>query len=494
MVRTFFALCLLLAAGLCSAETGAGSGAKQTLRELTETTPCRLGGDAAPYTVRATCRYMLVPEDRSKPDSPMIKLAIAWIPAETADPEPDPFIYVAGGPGQSALESYPNLHHALAGVRAKRNTVLMDQRGTGDSNALHCDSAMWTDPSLTGELSPAQAQAMVTSCVSSLSSRADLRHYTTTEAVADLEDLRLALQLPAWNMLGVSYGTRVLQQFVKKYPNSVRSLILDGVVPNEVNLGNDHARFLDAALDGYFKRCKQQAHCAKLDRREITTLLQDLKQNPRKVRFRHAITGKWQQNVFHNEHLSLLLRLFSYRPDTAALLPALVAQAKRGEFDTLAALAYMQGSDLSKQMAMGMSLSVSCSEDGEKLQTHEIDQYSILGEEFAAHLKRLCQYWPKGNKPDAFNEPLNTSVPALVLSGENDPVTPPVYGAQVAAQLPNSRHVVAPGQGHFVSIAGCMPQIITEFIDHKDVDELDTNCLDRLYPLPLAVDLYGPNP
>lgn len=459
--------------------------------------PCRLGAHNAQLTVQALCGVLSVPEKRNDPSGRQIDLAVAWIRAAHADPQADPLIFIAGGPGQSALDSYPLIHHALAGVRTDHSIVLMDQRGTGQSNPLGCNSELGNNDALSIAIDDTDLKRLLDSCLASLRAHADPRFYTTTDAVADLEDFRTALGSPPWNMLGVSYGTRVIQQFAKTFPNAVRTMILDGVVPNAVLLGSDHARFLDSTLDHYFSACTDADTCSALshsNRARLHAITERLKTQAVTVRFRHAISGQWQEQRINHEQVGLVMRLFAYQPTTAALLPLLLTQMEQGQFETIAALSHMQGDSLNNAMALAMSLAVSCTEDARELTTHTVDAHSVMGEHFVAQLKRICTQWPTGDMPKDFHQPLQSDLPTLLLSGEYDPVTPPAYGDLVARSLSHSTHLIVPGQGHSVSGVGCVPKLIAQFINTTEGDKLDTSCIAQRQSAPIVVDLYGPAP
>src|SRR5690606_31699571 len=214
-----------------------------------------------------------VPEDRANPDGRTIALNIAWLqPRGGGEQLADPVFFLAGGPGQAAVATYPPLDPVFREVRKQRSVILVDQRGTGKSNLLSCESA---DDSA-ADLSPAALQAQAARCVEALSKKADLRHYTTTDAIADLDAVRQAIGAAQINLVGVSYGTRVAQQYAMRYPASTRSLVLDSVVPNTLELGNIFARNLDDALALQFALCAKDPVCKdKLGdpRAELDTLL-----------------------------------------------------------------------------------------------------------------------------------------------------------------------------------------------------------------------------
>ncbi|HEY5972106.1 MAG TPA: alpha/beta fold hydrolase, partial [Pseudoxanthomonas sp.] len=171
--------------------------------------PCSLSAPFSGDAIAAQCATLSVPENPAAPDGRKIGLKIAWIPADREDAaEPDPVFMLAGGPGQSALESYPQTANAFAETRKKRHIILVDQRGTGGSNALTCN-----EPFDETELpTPEAARAYTQRCLASLSRRADPRFYTTTEAIQDLDAVRLAIGAKQVNLVGISYGTRVAQQ------------------------------------------------------------------------------------------------------------------------------------------------------------------------------------------------------------------------------------------------------------------------------------------
>lgn len=482
------ALCLALLAGLPMAAQA------RTLGSL-EFTPCTLASPQAPAAVEAQCATLEVPENHAAPDGRRIALALAWLPAER-DAAPDPVFMLAGGPGQSARESFPGIAPAFAETRRRRHILLLDQRGTGESNRLACRGAEGRS-AIAEEATPEAGQAFAERCRDELQQRADLRFYTTTDAIADLDAVRAAIGAARINLVGISYGTRVAQQYAARYPQHTRALVLDGVVPNTLVLGNEHARNLEASLDLQFARCTRDAACRERfgDPRELLDgLLRRLAQASVPVSYRDPSTGELRDEDFTRGHLAGLVRLYSYAPMVAAMLPLLLHEAEQGRLEPMAAQTRLVTRQVGEQIMHGMQLSVTCTEDAAGFAEDAAAEGSVLGNEFVAFARAQCAVWPTGDKPADFNRPLAGDVPALLLSGEFDPVTPPRYGDEVAAALPNARHLVLRGQGHNVIPVGCTPRLMARFIDTADAKSLDASCLDALPYAPPFAGFYGWEP
>ena len=459
---------------------------------------CSLSSPMSRDSIEAQCATFPVPEDRSQPDGRKIDLNIAWLPATSeADQAPDPVFFLAGGPGQAAVETYPMLDPVFREIRKHRDIVLVDQRGTGKSNLLACqmDGSDDADDVATPDLVAAQAAAAT--CVTELSAKADLRHYTTTDAVADLDAVREAIGATQVNLVGVSYGTRVAQQYAMHHPKTTRSIVLDSVVPNTLQLGNIFARNLDDALALQFALCSKAAACkGKLGdpRIELEQLLTRLRAAPVQVTYRDATTGEQAQATLSADMLAGLVRMYAYMPAAGSLLPKLIHEANNGRYAGLVALAKMMSGDLKDTMAMGMQFSVICSEDNQGMVARTEDAGTVLGNGMAEAMAVMCKVWPKGNVPADFHQALASDVPALVLEGEFDPVTPPRYGEEVVKTLANGRLFILRGQGHNVIGAGCMPKLFTQFIEKADARVLDGACLDKLNYVPPFTSFNGWEP
>ena len=447
--------------------------------------PCTLDSPTSRDSLEAQCTTFEVPEDRGNPQGRKIALNIALLtPDKPESALPDPVFFLAGGPGQSATQSYPQIDPAFAEVRKRRNVILLDQRGTGKSNLLSCE------PPEDDDASAEAMQASAAACVAALSGKADLRHYTTTDAIADLDAVRHAIGAAQINLVGVSYGTRVAQQYAMRHPDSTRSIVLDSVVPNTLQLGNIFARNLDDALALQFALCSKNMACKDTlgdPRAELDALLAKLRAQPVSVQYRDASTGEVRQGSLRAETVAGLVRMYAYMPLASALLPKLIHEANAGHYENLMALAQMMTGDMKDAMAMGMQLSVVCSEDGEGMVARADDAGTVLGNQMSEGMAAMCKAWPKGQVPADFHAPLSSKVPALVLEGEFDPVTPPRYGEAVVKALPNGRLFVLKGQGHNVIGAGCMPKLFTQFIEKADAKALDGKCLDKLgYAVPFT--------
>ena len=483
----------LVAAALLLALASAPEAHARKLGSL-EFKSCSLSTPFEGGAVAAQCGTLKVPENPAAPAGRKISLKIAWVPAARDDAaEPDPVFMLAGGPGQSATESYPQVASAFREILKKRHVILVDQRGTGGSNALTCKETF----DETQLPSPQAAADYTRRCLATLSSRADPRFYSTTEAIQDLDAVRKALGAAQINLVGISYGTRVAQQYAARYPQSTRTIVLDSVAPNSLVLGNEFARNLEDALDLQFALCAKTPACVQRmgnPREKLRTLMARLQSDPPLVTYRDGMTGESKQEPLNPGLVAGLVRMYAYMPLASSLLPLQLNEAANGRYDALMSLSKMLGDQMSDSITMGMQLSVICTEDGSELKPNSADEGTLLGNDFAKYLSAQCAVWPKGQRPAGFRKPLATSVPALLLSGEFDPVTPPRYGDAVVKTLPNGRHLVLRGQGHNVIGIGCMPRLMAQFVDTADAKPLDAKCLAKLAYTPPFTGFYGWEP
>jgi pimeloyl-ACP methyl ester carboxylesterase len=457
--------------------------------------PCALSVGRA-NAVEAQCATFAVPENHDAPNGRKIDLAVALIPA-TREAEPDPIVFIAGGPGQSILQAYPMLHTGVRDARRNRNVLLVDARGTGRSHPLRCTEmdALSESPSAWDDQTA--MRTMVEGCRDRLGKTSDLRFYGTGDHIRDLEAVRVALGIDTFNLVGISYGTRVAQQYAARYPAQTRTVTLDSIAPNTLVLGQEHARNLDAALKQQFARCVADAAC-KRNLGDPTKVLVDVRDRLKAgglapVRFRDPQTGEWREETPTFAHLSALLRLYSYQPASASMLPLVLRDAAQGHYETLLAQAHAIGGEMSDSIMMGMHLSVSCTEDFE-IRADANDADTIMGEAMVDFLITQCVAWPKGKRDPNFRKPLSGDVSVLAISGEYDPVTPPRYGDEVVKTLPKGRHLVLPGQGHSVITTGCMPKLFARYLETADAKGLDAACLKRLRPTPPFAGNYGWEP
>ncbi|MBU6246340.1 MAG: alpha/beta hydrolase [Xanthomonadaceae bacterium] len=459
---------------------------------------CELGQPNSGRTTAAWCTRFEVPENRDDPQGRHIGLRLAVVRSEAEVPAKDMLVFLAGGPGQAATENASAAVAALGPLLAHRNLLLLDQRGTGGSHPLDCkDDSKDPGAEDAADDDPARLKAEIQRCLAQVEKTADPRFYTTTVAAQDLEDVRKALGSPTFDLVGVSYGTRMAQQYLMHYPDAVRSVVLDGVVPNQLVLGEDFARNLDDALKAQFARCTADPACHKRFGDPYQTLYQlrdALRANPHMVSFRDPQSYRTVQRMLSEFSLASVVRMFAYTPATAALLPLSIDAAAHGDVGPLLGQAKLLSGDLADTMNGGMQSSVICSEDADLFTPRPQDKDTILGTRMLDALTTVCSIWPHGTRPKDFHDPLKSSKPVLLMSGQYDPVTPPRYGEEVLKGLTDARHLVAPGQGHNVIAAGCMPKLVKRFVEDLKPRQLDASCLKRLQPTPMFIDFNGATP
>ncbi|MEO8804433.1 MAG: alpha/beta hydrolase [Rudaea sp.] len=460
-----------------------------------EFTACQLPQKRSGATTSAYCAPFSVPENPDQPDGRKLALRLALIKSEAVTANSDIVVYLAGGPGQSAVDTYPQIAGALSTLRKHHHILLLDQRGTGKSHELTCKAD--DDDSNPDRVNLDEVRAHVSACLSEVQKTADPRFYTTTNATHDLEAVRQALGSPQFDLVGVSYGTRMAQQYAMHYPQSVRSIVLDSVAPNELVLGEDFAVNLEEALKAQFDQCKKTPTCAKVFGDPYASLIKlrdQLRAQPQDYTYPDPVTFQTKHKHLNSYSLAGLVRMFAYSPETAALLPLSIAQGLKGDYAPLAGQVQILHGDMADLQENGMQMSVICSEDADLLTPRPQDADTILGTSMIDSLKAACEIWPHGTRPKDFHDPLKTATPVLILEGELDPVTPPRYGTQVLKGLSNARLLVAKGQGHNVIGRGCIPKIVGEFVDDLKPKTLDAKCVDALGPTPAFIDFNGAAP
>jgi pimeloyl-ACP methyl ester carboxylesterase len=489
-------VCLLCAGLLNACSSTAAQTEEQPLADGIALQDCHLSSPGTSLRLPARCGTLSVAENPDDPAGRQINLRIALIPAVSRNPAPDPLFFITGGPGQAASESYPLVSYAFDRLNQKRDIVLVDQRGTGGSNPLDCEPVEGEEDL---DLNPELLNAYLQTCLASLD--ADPRFYSTSIAVADLEIVRQAFGYPQINLYGLSYGTRVALEYLRRYPDRVRTIVLDGIVPPQEALGDNVAEDAQNALNLIFERCQQDTACSKSFpqvRQEFDQLLEQLKSDPVSVNIADPVSGENLDITFTPERLGVAVRLLTYAPETVALLPLLIhTAASAGDFKLVAAQYLIIGGDLGRSVSQAMGYSVLCAEDApfyDPAKAVEADQNTYLGDQQIQAIRDVCQTWPVGEIPVDFKQPVVSNVPALLLSGEVDPVTPPENAELVSQGLANSLHLVAAGQGHNVVVRGCLPRVTTDFIEQGSTTNLVTGCVSSIQPAPFFVNFSGPLP
>jgi pimeloyl-ACP methyl ester carboxylesterase len=271
-------------------------------------------------------------------------------------------------------------------------------------------------------------------------------------------------------------------------------------VPEEP-IGPAIATDAQAALDRIFATCAHDKDCSQrfpdLAPRFVR-LLDAVAREPRDLVIPDPLTGERQHVLVTRDHLVSAVRLLSYSSTTISVLPLLLDAAARDDLAPLVAQSIMTSRALADQIWIGMHNSVVCAEDVPYYASARIDRGELartyIGVQQLDGLVEICKIWPRGLMDADLHQPLNSRVPALILSGELDPVTPPANGERLAREFRDSVHVIAAGQGHGQLATGCVPRLMAEFLDAGTTNGLDVSCTKSIAALPFFLNFSGPSP
>ncbi|MFZ6759834.1 alpha/beta hydrolase [Undibacterium sp. Ji50W] len=442
------------------------------------TKPCRLPD----FSEEVQCGQIQRPLNPAQPQGKKIDIHYVVIPSQDRNKLPDAVFLLAGGPGQSAINVASWGNGLLARMNRRRDLVFVDQRGTGRSAPLECPALEKADE----VLSPEQKVKLTDDCLHQLQTLpyGDLQYFSTSIAMQDLEAVRQQQGYGRINLVGASYGTRAGLEYLRQFPQSVRRVVLDGVVPPDMRLASSDAQ---KALDSLFRDCVKEPACNASYPDLANRWKKLLASQPQKVSMPHPRLGTPLKFEMTRDGLLGLVHKTLYSPTALSALPYALTQAAQGNYAPLITMSGATSLPGPGGIAYGMHFSVWCGEAF--AQPGSLPANDDFEKLMAEMYTQTCKQWPRAEIPAAFfTIPLSAS-PVLLLSGGLDPVTPTRHGEAVAKALgAKARHVQIENAGHGLLAQGCVRDVVHRFLNAKEDDEaikVDAKCV-RQIPRALA--------
>ena len=441
-----------------------------------------------------TCGLVILPQDYDEPAGDRLAIYFMLISGKNRQSQPDPLVYLAGGPGSSGSRLLPTSFRAyLRAFAGERDIVVIDQRGTGKSAPrLYCDEVGDRLDDILQSHYAEHAELMLeilTDCHQRLRrSGVKLDTFHSENNARDIVNVMLSLGYEQWNLVGVSYGSRLALVMMRDHPQYLRSVILDSVYPPQADIYLDAYYHGERALQVLFEGCSVSESCkARYPDLEAVfyRLYERLNQAPLTATFWPPRYKKLEIEI---SGYRLYDWVFSwlYEVNSIQLIPQLIYDLDRGHAQNAVRVGTAYEATMTA-LYLGMHYTVQCQEEygvsvyrdyASVLAAHpHLSGYLRYPVEGAATLPRLCEIWRAEARPSSVNQAVESDVPALLLSGNYDPITPPVYADMAGKTLTTAYNFVLPHVGHGVLRSDrCAVRIAVDFIN-SPLSEPDSSCI-----------------
>ena len=453
---------------------------------------------------QALCGTYEVMENRKVRKGARIRLNFIILPAWTSNPAPDPVFIFSGGPGVGSADWAAGYASDYQGLRWERDIVLVDQRGTGGSNPLHCRRLGDQDSAQTF-LQDMFPEDYVRECRKELEKHARLYYYDSFTAMQDIDELRDALGYERVNVVGGSYGSYAGIVYMKYFHERVRCASLSYPAVPGWGYQATIAPYTEAALERLLSDCAADPECS-ADYPDLGQKLSQvsnrLKQGPVSVPIINPWNGRPEAVTFTHNNFIHGVRSMLYGTARSRWLPAFIHWAAGGNYAPIVEYTADYLRWVNEDIMDGMFLSVTCTETAPYIDyaaSWEEAQGTFMGTYRLDQQQNACDLWVRGDHPADFHQMTVLDIPTLIISGELDPTTPPQNGEGLAAYLPHSRHIVLPNTGHGGSLQQweeCLAGVVARFISQGHPAGLDTSCTDSFQRPPFVSwrDYEGESP
>lgn len=427
-----------------------------------------------------------VPENRNKTDSRTLKLAYKVLKAKDTNSHKAPIVFLQGGPGAATLileESWKN--HTY---RNDRDIILMDQRGTGASEAFCTEigDALFAimRQNLSIEEDIKATNNLLAECKATIKNdEVDLAGYNSRENAADFEDLRKALGYKKWNLFGGSYGSRLGLTIMRDFPNSVRSAVLSAILPPETNYFNNSIQNFENSLFAVLLRCKEDGSCNSRYpnlKERLMKVLRKLQSDPLQFEFE----GK--PFVLNTHDAFLLLFVSLYNRSSIANIPLLIEAIENSEIEPLRNA--LKGFEyMFNLINWPMNYSVMVYEELPFNDLATMDQAlksSEIGFAYPQNSStiKLLKNWHSFRATDLENQPVVSEIPILLTSGGLDHVTPISNAKGAIKHLKNGYELLFLDEAHNSLYNACFYQIAEDFLNDP-LHKPDMECSEKRKPI-----------
>ena len=473
---------------LCGLVPAAGTGISAAQADLPrfEQTACAFPlGQGIGDGTDVRCGYLVVPEDRAQPSGRTVRLAVADFKSGTGDA--DPLVYLQGGPGIGIVSMLgPAITKNVVGrIAGGHDLILLDQRGTGLSKpSLACtEIATVRRQIMARHLSRARLSALLLRAAGQCHDRLvragiNLSAYTTEADAADVAALGPALGYSQVNVYGVSYGTRVALTVMRLFPTGIRSVILDSVLPPQVDLFTQFPASMAHAFDTLYRGCAADTACnAAYPHLEtaLLTVIDYLNAHPATLHVPRG-DGVTRTALLTGDELARIMFVALYTRGAIEVVPSMIDAAIHHRYALFAEAE--AASAAGNVISDGDTFSVECSEDApfvsasaiitatQALHT-QLQPASLDDEHFGLTGYKVCQRWGVIPADQTQKMPVTSAIPTLILAGQYDPITPPDLGQMAAQTLSHSYAYTFPGVGHALFLFDlCATSVALSFLNN----------------------------
>jgi len=441
------------------------------------------------------CGTLTVPENYSQPEATTIDLNVVVLPSIDRTSSKVPLMFLAGGPGQAATELAAMLRNRFYEVRKAHDIILVDQRGTGKSSQLKCDVPAFNELNVYGALTFDFELSDVSNCISQFTQ--DVSQFNSENAIRDFDAVRAALGHQEINLYGGSYGTRAALVYMRMFPESLQSVVLDSVAPLDIRIGlfgKSGERSYQKLIENCFANESCNTAFPDLDQ-NFQAVFNRLIQQPAELMIAHPRLATKTPLLIDADKFVSTVQSQLYSVTGRSMLPLIISEAAKGNFMPFVGM-LAQGDEFQPPGGVysNVLMNIACNEDFPLIL--EKDWLADAENDFARQishkgLRLICPLWPKFRPSSSFYEPVTADIPTLILSGNLDPVTPPENGDLADKMLPNSRHLIAENLSHIVAVNDCGVGLVAQFIETLDLASLDVTCLSELPKESFMTSLNG---
>ena len=437
--------------------------------------------------------YLEVLENRQKAQSKTIRFPVYIFKSRNPNPQKDPIIYTVGGPGYSTMPSAPYMKYYK--YLDDRDFILVEQRGNKYAQP-HLDCPEWTktlNESMIGgydsKTSTEQLSQSAMKCRERLFNNGiDLDGYNTNEIAADINDLVDVLGIKQYNLLTISYSTKIAQVLMRDYPERIRSVVMDSPLPLEVNYDEESVDNLMSSIDALLTDCENNQSCNSKfpdSKERFYSFLREKSQHPLILEIENPKDG--EKVKFYLEGKDIITLCSSASTDELPYLPLMINRLLNNDFETIENELIKLFEGPGNGDGIGMRLSVWCSEenpfnDQTKVQ-EQIEKYDeVKGLSPAVFEREICDIWNVKAVSQKENLPVKSDIPVFMINGEYDNETPVKWARSMLPNFRNGHHLIFKGWKHTPTTNWgnqCAMQAANDFFNNPEVRP-GPSCLDEI--------------